>query len=112
MEVAETFLSAPVTVRYYDLTVVICRLLSLIQMLRRYGCFSRTLYANPTYPLLEDDFDTTEVKWRAWVRQESLKRFASLKHLTLVEDISLIQTLDLEQRYLPFSLIFDVRWRT
>ncbi|KAJ5701956.1 hypothetical protein N7488_009504 [Penicillium malachiteum] len=56
MEVAETFLSAPVT------------------MLRRYGCFSRTLYAQPIYPRLEDDFHTTEAKWHAWVKQESLKR--------------------------------------
>ncbi|KAJ5636967.1 uncharacterized protein N7484_010280 [Penicillium longicatenatum] len=64
MEVAETFLSAPVT------------------MLRRYGCFSRTLYAQSIYPRLEDDPHTTEAKWRAWVKQESLKRTAIFAVLT------------------------------
>ncbi|PYI05108.1 hypothetical protein BO78DRAFT_419966 [Aspergillus sclerotiicarbonarius CBS 121057] len=64
MEVAETFLSAPVT------------------MLRRYGCFSRTLYAQSIFPRPEDDVNTTEAKWRAWAKQESLKRTAIFAVLT------------------------------
>ncbi|KAF9892295.1 hypothetical protein FE257_002072 [Aspergillus nanangensis] len=65
MEVAESFLGPPIT------------------MLRRYGCFSRSLYTPAIVPSEGDEHpEVQEAKWRAWVKQESLKRAAIFAMIT------------------------------
>jgi hypothetical protein len=82
-------------------------------MLRRYGCFSRTIYVKSIYPLPEDDAFTTEAKWNAWVKQESLKRFVFNSNRRIFKsELLLILSPNSEQPYLPCSPIFVARWRT
>ncbi|KAL4960225.1 Zn(II)2Cys6 transcription factor [Aspergillus stella-maris] len=58
MEIAESFLGAPIT------------------MLRRCGSFSRHSYRQAIQPYATDEDDVLHAKWTAWVHQESLKRTA------------------------------------
>lgn len=51
----------------------------LITMLRRSLRFRRSVYTN-IVPLPEDDEDTLDQKWHAWVEQESFKRYGINKN--------------------------------
>ncbi|RAH84245.1 hypothetical protein BO86DRAFT_397111 [Aspergillus japonicus CBS 114.51] len=64
MEVAESFLHAPIT------------------MLHRHGCFSRSRYRPPAMPTEGDGEDALDQQWRAWITEESFKRATLFAFIT------------------------------